>query len=127
MKTTIIFRLFISAILLFSFVSCHKEDPRYEKTEEEVFKARVFEEDLYNSGTSHTFYVRKYPKGLYWTPFDIEKDWGLEVGYEYEVSAWKHWLKEPMYGNAVVFELREILSKKEVEPLTRDDIAVITL
>ena len=127
MKTTIIVRLLFFAILLFSFVSCHKEDPRYEKTEEEIFKARVFEGDLYNSGTSHTFYVRRYPKGLYWTPFDVEKDWGLEVGYEYEVSAWKHWLKEPMYGNAVVFELREIFSKKEVEPLTREDVSVITL
>ena len=127
MKLSTIVNLFVSTILLLTVSACHKEDPRYEKTEEEVFAARVFEGDLYNSGSSHKFYVRKYPKSVNWTPFDVEKDWGLEIGYEYEVSTWKHWLKEPQYGVAIVYELREILSKKEVEPLTREDITVIVL
>ena len=43
MKSSTLVNLFVSAILLLTVSSCHKGDPRYEKTEEEVFAARVFE------------------------------------------------------------------------------------
>lgn len=128
MKQSSITSLLLSAILLMTVCACHKEDPRYEKTEEDVFAVRVFEGDLYDIGSIYKFYVRKYPKSIYWVPFNVDTDWGLEVGYEYEVSTWKHWLKEPpLYGSAIVYELREVLSRNEVEPLTKEDIVVITL
>lgn len=127
MRLSTLVDLFVSTILLLTVSACHKEDPRYEKTEEVVFAVMVYEGDLYDSGSSHLFYVLKDAKATHWVPFfNYVGDWGLEIGYEYKVSVWKHWLKEPSpYGNAIEYELREILSKKEAEPLTREDISLI--
>lgn len=130
MKRIIIVRLVISALLLFSFSSCHKVDPRYAKTEEVIMTVRVYEGYLHNMTNVIRCYCHQ--DSSYWIPFYYlppqTQGWGLEEGFEYKISVWKHWIKDPRISeNAIEYELHEVYSKKEAPYLTREDITVIDL
>lgn len=126
MKTSTIVNLFVSALLLISVSSCLKEG--YAKSEKETLTLRVYEGEN-PSGNSVKYYVHLYEGATKWYPLirvSVGKnDWGLETGYEYEVSLWKHYLKSSEVmedGSSFEYEFRKVLSKKEVPLLTKDDI-----
>lgn len=126
MKTSIIVSLFVSVLLLLSFSSCKKDG--YAKTEKETLILRVYEGE--NSlGNSVKYYVHRYEGATKWYPLIHvsagKNDWGLDLGYEYEVSVWKHYLNrsEAMGGgSSFEYEFQKVLSKIEVPLLNKDDI-----
>lgn len=127
MKPLTIIRLFLVTALLFLACSCQK-DKRYEKSEKETLTLRVYE-GINPLGNSVKYYVHLYEGATKWYPlihvWDGNNDWGLEPGFEYEVSVWKHYVKgsETMGGsNSFEYEFQKVLSKKEVPLLTMDDI-----
>lgn len=127
MKPLTIIRLFLVTALLFLACSCQK-DKRYEKSEKETLTLRVYE-GKNPLGNSVKYYVHLYEGATKWYPlihvWDGNNDWGLEPGFEYEVSVWKHYVKgsETMGGsNSFEYEFQKVLSKKEVPLLTMDDI-----
>lgn len=126
MKPLHLISLFISAVLLFGVYSCQKDG--YAKSEKETLTLRVYEGEN-PSGNSVKYYVHLYEGATKWYPLihvSVGKnDWGLEPGYEYEVSLWKHYLKssETMGGgHSFEYEFQKVLSKIEVPLLTMDDI-----
>ena len=127
MKPSTVFRLFfVTALLLFA-CSCQK-DKRYEKSEKETLTLRVYE-GKNPLGNSVKYYVHLYDGATKWYPmiyvWEGKNDWGLEPGYEYEVSVWKHYVKgsETMGGGqSFEYEFQKVLSKIEVPLLTMDDI-----
>ncbi len=127
MKPLTIIRLFLVTALLFLACSCQK-DKRYEKSEKATLTLRVYE-GINPLGNSVKYYVHLYEGATKWYPlihvWDGNNDWGLEPGFEYEVSVWKHYVKgsETMGGsNSFEYEFQKVLSKKEVPLLTMDDI-----
>ena len=127
MKPLTIIRLFLVTALLFLACSCQK-DKRYEKSEKAILTLRVYE-GKNPLGNSVKYYVHLYEGATKWYPlihvWDGNNDWGLEPGFEYEVSVWKHYVKgsETMGGsNSFEYEFQKVLSKKEVPLLTMDDI-----
>ena len=127
MKPLTIIRLFLVTALLFLACSCQK-DKRYEKSEKETLTLRVYE-GKNPLGNSVKYYVHLYEGATKWYPlihvWAGNNDWGLEPGFEYEVSVWKHYVKgsETMGGsNSFEYEFQKVLSKKEVPLLTMDDI-----
>ena len=126
MKPLHLISLFISAVLLFGVYSCQKDG--YAKSEKETLTLRVYE-GINPLGNSVKYYVHLYEGATKWYPlihvWDGNNDWGLEPGFEYEVSVWKHYVKgsETMGGsNSFEYEFQKVLSKKEVPLLTMDDI-----
>ena len=80
-------------------------------------------------GNSVKYYVHLYDGATKWYPmiyvWEGKNDWGLEPGYEYEVSVWKHYGKDSETmedGDSFEYEFQKVLSKKEVPLLTMDDI-----
>ena len=124
MKPSFIIRFILTSILLILVCSCQK-DSRYERTKNATLTLRVYE-GANNYGYPVKVYVHQYDGASQWSVlYDARggNDWGLEPGYEYKVSVWEHWLKQPpMDGSAVEYEFRRVLSKKEVPLLTLDDI-----
>ena len=126
MKLSTIVNLFVSALLLIAVSSCQKDG--YAKSEKETLNLRVYEgENPY--GTPVKYYVHLYEGATQWYPLIRvsagKNDWGLEPGYEYEVSSWKHSLKSSEVmedGSSFEYEFRKVLSQKEVPLLTKDDI-----
>ena len=117
---------FTSLLFLFCVCSCNKWDA-YEKTEEATLSLCVYEGDN-PLGNPVKYYVQQAEGATKWFPLIFvreDNDWGLESGYEYKVSVWKHWRKadESSSNRSIVeFEFRKVLSKKEVRLLTMDDI-----
>ena len=127
MKPSTILRLFVATALLLLACSCQK-DKRYEKSEKETLTLRVYE-GKNPLGNSVKYYVHLYDGATKWYPmiyvWEGKNDWGLEPGYEYEVSVWKHYVKgsETMGGGqSFEYEFQKVLSKIEVPLLTMDDI-----
>ena len=127
MKPLTVFRLFVVTALLFWASACQK-DKRYEKSEKETLTLRVYE-GKNPLGNSVKYYVHLYDGATKWYPmiyvWEGKNDWGLEPGYEYEVSVWKHYVKgsETMGGgHSFEYEFQKVLSKIEVPLLTMDDI-----
>ena len=127
MKPSTVFRLFVFTALLFLACSCQK-DKRYEKSEKETLTLRVYE-GKNPLGNSVKYYVHLYDGATKWYPmiyvWEGKNDWGLEPGYEYEVSVWKHYGKDSETmedGDSFEYEFQKVLSKKEVPLLTMDDI-----
>lgn len=127
MKPSTVFRLFVFTALLFLACSCQK-DKRYERSEKETLTLRVYE-GKNPLGNSVKYYVHLYDGATKWYPmiyvWEGKNDWGLEPGYEYEVSVWKHYVKgsETMGGgHSFEYEFQKVLSKIEVPLLTMDDI-----
>ena len=127
MKPLTVFRLFVATALFLLACSCQK-DKRYEKSEKATLTLRVYE-GKNPLGNSVKYYVHLYEGATKWYPmirvWGGNNDWGLEPGYEYEISVWEHWLKDSELmadGSAVEYEFQKVLSKIEVPLLTMDDI-----